>query len=131
MAQKPQDNDTKLLFIKGSRILTYMVYGYSLVASAFLGLAFFLLLFSANTTTPFVKFIYETAALFLSPFRGIFPVRQISDTGYFSPSALFAIMMYLLLALGMNALINYITVKMMQYQKELDKATKEIEASAK
>lgn len=119
--KKQQSSDTTLVFIKGSRVLTYIVYGYALIASAFLSLGFFLLLFSANQTTPFVKFVYDTASLFLAPFRGIFPLKPVSETGYFSPSALFAIIMYLLLALGMHALINYITMKMVRYQIELEK----------
>lgn len=123
MAQKSQSSDTKLMFIKVARVLTYCVYGYALVASAFLAVGFFLLLFSANSSTPFVHFVYEGALAFLAPFRGIFPVRQISETGYFSPSALFAIMMYIFLALGMNALINYVTLKMVTYQEELDEHT--------
>lgn len=123
MAQKSQSSDTKLMFIKVARVLTYSVYGYALVASAFLAVGFFLLLFSANSSTPFVNFVYEGALAFLAPFRGIFPVRQISETGYFSPSALFAIMMYIFLALGMNALINYVTLKMVTYQEELDEHT--------
>lgn len=124
MAKTSNSKDTNLMFIKGSRALTYMVYGYALLASGFLSLGFFLLLFSANATTPFVKFIYDTASIFLSPFRGIFPLKAVSETGYFSSSALFAIIMYLFLALGANALINYITMKMVQHQAEIDKIQK-------
>ena len=120
MAKKPEPTDTKLIFIKISRGLSYFVYGYSLVASAFLGITFFLLLFSANASTPFVEFVYKTSAAFLGPFRGIFPVRSISETGYFSPSIIFAIIMYMILALCMNALINYVTLKMVKHQKELE-----------
>lgn len=123
-----ETNSTTLMFIKGSRILTYIVYAYALTASAFLSVGFFLLLFSANSTTPFVKFVYNTAELFLTPFRGIFPLKPVSETGYFSPSALFAIIMYLLLALGMHALINYITMKMVTYQNELAAQQKKLEA---
>lgn len=119
--QQPESPDTKILFIKVSRALSYLVYGYALVAALFLGIGFFLLLFSANASTPFVRFIYETGATFLAPFRGIFPVRVISETGYFSPSILFAIIMYALLALGMNALISYITLKMVTHENELAK----------
>jgi hypothetical protein len=121
MADKQKNNSTKLLFIKGSRVLTYLVYAYALTASAFLATGFFLLLFSANPDTAFVEFVYKTANIFLAPFRGIFPLVSVSETGYFSASALFAILMYLLLALGMHALINYITVKMVASQEELDK----------
>jgi uncharacterized protein YggT (Ycf19 family) len=116
---KTEVQDTKLLFIKLSRGLSYFVYGFALTATSFLTLTFFLLLFSANAATPFVRFIYETAAAFLTPFRDIFPVRSISETGYFSPSILFAIIMYLALALAMNALISYITVKRIQHEETL------------
>ena len=112
-------HDTKLLFIKVSRVLSYFVYGFSLVATGFLTLTFFLLLFSANSSTPFVRFVYETTAAFLAPFRDIFPLRAISETGYFSPSILFAIIMYLALALGMNALISFITLKRIQHEEAL------------
>lgn len=126
MANAPETKDSKVMFYKGSRALVYFVYAYAIVACSFLGLGFFLLLFGANSTTPFVNFVYETAQVFLAPFRGIFPLRKISDTGYFSPSALFAIMMYLLLALGMNTLINYLTIKMLRYQDELKKEARKL-----
>jgi uncharacterized protein YggT (Ycf19 family) len=125
MAKQPEPTDSKLVFIKISRGLSYFVYGYSLVASAFLGISFFLLLFSANATTPFVKFMYQTSSAFLGPFRGIFPVRSINETGYFSPSIIFAIIMYMILAVCMNALINYVTLKMVKHQKELEQLAKE------
>ena len=125
MATKEQDApDTKLVFIKVSRVISYFVYGFSIIASVFLGISFVLLLFSANTNTAFVKFVYETSATFLAPFREIFPVRAISDTGYFSPSILFAIMMYMILALAMNALISYITLKMVKHEKEISSSVK-------
>lgn len=116
---EPEVQDTKLMFIKLSRGLSYFIYGFALVATSFLSVTFFLLLFSANSDTPFVRFVYETAAAFLTPFRDIFPVRAISDTGYFSPSILFAIIMYLALALGMNALISFITLKRIQHEEAL------------
>ncbi len=126
MTQTAQPNDSKLAFIKFSRVLVYLVYGFALVASGFLALGFVLLLFSANTSTPFVDFVYQTAQFFLAPFRGIFPLKQVSDTGYFSPSALFAILMYSFLAMGMHALINYVTFKMVQYQNAIDDNAREV-----
>jgi hypothetical protein len=123
---KQQNNDSTLVFIKGARVLTYMVYAYALTACGFLATGFFLLLFSANASTSFVKFVYDTASIFLAPFRGIFPTRPVGETGYFSSSALFAIIMYLLLALGMHALINYFTVKMVNSQQELDAAQRRV-----
>lgn len=120
MAQPKKASDSKLVFIKFSRVVTYLVYAYSLVASVFLAIGFVLLLFSANPATPFVKFIYKVAYEFLGPFRGIFPTHSVGETGYFSSAALFAIIMYLILAIALHALINYITAKMIKHQDELD-----------
>lgn len=124
--KKNKPSDSTLVFIKISRVTTYIVYGYSLVASAFLGIAFVLLLFGANQSTPFVKFVYKTAAEFGQPFRGIFPTHSVGETGYFSSSALFAIIMYLLLAAGLHALIAYITAKMVKHEQELEEAVEEV-----
>ncbi|MCA9327825.1 YggT family protein [Candidatus Saccharibacteria bacterium] len=103
-----------------------MVYGYMITAVTFLGVGFILLLFGANTDVAFTEFVYKVAAGFLEPFRGIFPAHKISETGYFSTSALFAIMIYMLLALAMHSLIAYVTGKMVAHQSELDKLEKSV-----
>lgn len=120
MAAKNKPSDSTLVFIKASRIVTYLVYAYTLVAMIFLGLAFVLELFSANYATPFVKFVYNGSYEFLKPFRGIFPGHNVGDTGYFNSSALFAMLMYGLFAIALHALITYLTAKMAQHQQELD-----------
>lgn len=117
---KQQQSDGTLVAIKVSRGVSYAVYAFAVIASLFLGLGFVLLLFSANPNVPFVEFVYKVAAEFLQPFRGIFPPHQISETGYFSASALFAIMMYLILATAVSSLISYLTLKMAKHQQELD-----------
>ncbi len=68
----------------------------------------------------FTKFVYNVAAEFLQPFRGIFPLKPVGATGYFSTSALFAIMVYMFSALAVNSLITYVTAKMLKHQEELD-----------
>src|SRR6185437_12931659 len=125
MAQA-QPKDAKLGFIKFARAITYIAYAYCLVAAVFLFLGAFLLLFGANTDSGFVRFIYQGAENFLAPFRGIFPPHQVSDNGYFSTSAIFAVIVYLLVALCFHALINYITTKMVVHQQELNRAKAEI-----
>jgi len=84
-----------LLFEKVARGVTYFGYGFSLLACLFLWLGFILLLFGANYATPFVQFVYNGAATFMQPFRDIFTTHQVSQTGYFDPSALFASLIYL------------------------------------
>lgn len=124
MANQTKPSDTKLLFIKTARVLTYIVYAYALTAVAFLSVGFILLLFGANQDVGFTQFVYKVAAEFLQPFRGIFPAHSVSETGYFSTSALFAIIIYMLIALGIHALIAYITAKMLKHQNELEKLEK-------
>lgn len=119
MAKKPQPSDGTLVSIKIFRGISYVVYAYALIASVFLGIGFVLLLLGANANVPFVEFVYKVAAEFLQPFRGIFPVHQISETGYFSASALFAIMMYLIFAALLQSLISYLTLKMAKHEAEL------------
>jgi uncharacterized protein YggT (Ycf19 family) len=116
--QKP--SDSTLTFIKFTRALSYIVYGFTVAAVVFLGFGFFLLLFGANPNVGFTQFVYKVAAEFLQPFRGIFPAHSIGETGYFSTSALFAIIFYLFFAAGMDALISYINLKMVKHQAELE-----------
>ncbi len=120
--------DSKLIFIKFGRGLSYFVYAFTITACIFLGLAFFMLLFGANMDTPFVQFIYNGANDFMQPFREIFPIKQFDNNSYFSPGILFAIIIYLLLAAGVNAFIAFITNKMYLHQAELEKA---VEANAR
>lgn len=119
--------DSKLIFLKFGRGISYLVYAFTIAACVFLGLAFFLLIFGANMDTPFVQFIYNGARDFMSPFRDIFPVRSFGSQSYFSPGILFAIIIYLLIAAGVNTLIAFLTNKMYLYQTELEKAVKDKE----
>lgn len=119
MTDMAKSSDGKLSFIKIARAVTYLVYAYTLVAIVFLVLGFILLLLGANADVAFVHFVYRIAAEFLQPFRGIFPVHQISDNSYFSAAGLFAIVMYSLFAVALHALINYITLKEVNHEKEL------------
>lgn len=112
-AQK--SGDGTLIIIKATRLISYLAYAYAMIASVFLGFGFFLLLFSANYSTPFVQFVYKGASAFLEPFRNIFPAHQVTETGYFSASALFAIIVYLTFAVAVHALISYLNTKIEQY----------------
>jgi uncharacterized protein YggT (Ycf19 family) len=116
--EKP--SDSTLTFIKFTRAISYLVYGFTLIAVVFLTCGFFLLLFSANPNVSFTQFVYKVAAEFLQPFREIFPARPVGETGYFSTSALFAIIFYLFFAAAMDSLISYINVKMAKHQAELE-----------
>lgn len=121
---KTKVNDSTLTTLKITRVITYIVYVFSVIAVVFLTLGFVLQLFGANYSTPFVQFVYNGAYEFLRPFRGIFPGHQVSDTSYFNASALFAIVIYLILALSLHAFITYLVSKMTEHQAEIEEYSK-------
>ncbi len=120
VVKKQPVSDSTLVSIKVFRGISYAVYAYAIVATLFLCVGFVLLLFGANSNVPFTQFVYKVAAEFLQPFRGIFTLHKVSETGYFSTSVLFAIMMYLIFAAALQSLISYLTVKMVAHEKELE-----------
>ncbi len=98
-------------YLKLSKLIVYLVYIWTIFGIIVLGIGVFLLAFSANADAGFVQFIYNTASDYLQPFRNIFPPKPVGETGYLSVAALFAMIMYLLLAWGVSALISYIQSK--------------------
>ncbi len=94
-----------------SRALILFVYGFAIVCIVVLATAFFLQLFNANTTAPFVDWVYRAARRIMQPFRGIFPSVEGEQGSVFDVSMLFAMFMYGLLALGMHGLIAWIDRK--------------------
>ena len=95
-----------------ARVLVVFVYAVAVVAIAVLATAFFLRLFNANTTAPFVDWVYRATRRIMQPFRGIFPTIEGESGSVFDVSLLFAMFMYGLLAIGMHALIDWIDRKM-------------------
>lgn len=98
-------------YLKVSKVIAYVLYFWVAIGVTVLVLRVFLLAFSANSTTPFVDFIYRTSADYLSPFRGIFPSKPFGQTGYFDVAAMFAIIVYLFVMWGFSALISYLQYK--------------------
>lgn len=100
------------------KVVVRFFYAWVVFGLIVLSLRVFLLAFSASTTAPFVTFIYQTSASYLEPFRGIFPGRELGETGYFDISAIFAIIIYLFVAWGVMSLITYINLKIDQLHDE-------------
>lgn len=68
--------------------------------------------FGANPSNGFVSFIYSTSSVFEGPFRGIFrsaTTEGIETTAVIEPSTIFAMIMFLVLAIGLTQLINVLT----------------------
>lgn len=108
-------------YLKISKIVAYAMYIWVFLGIILLGLRTFLLAFSANSSTPFVEFVYRTSSDYLEPFRGIFPPKSVGETGYLDVAALFAMIIYLLLAWAFSSLVQYVQAKIdesKQAQKE-------------
>lgn len=103
-------------YLRVSKVIAYIMYAWVYFGVIVLGLQVFLLIFSANPATPFVRFIYRTAADYLEPFRQIFPPHPVTQTGYLDVAAVFAIIIYLLLGWGFSALIHYIQLKIDEFK---------------
>lgn len=101
-------------YLRVSKIIAYIMYAWVFIGIVLLTIRVVLLMFSANVATPFVEFVYRTSVDYLAPFRGIFPPRTIGETGYLDVAALFAVVMYLLLAWAFASLVNYIQYKIDQ-----------------
>jgi uncharacterized protein YggT (Ycf19 family) len=107
-------------YLEIGKVITYAMYAWVIFGVIVLGLQVFLLAFSANPSTPFVNFIYNTAASFLQPFRGIFPPKAVSATGYLDVAALFAMIIYGLIGWGFAGLINYIKTKIAAFKHDAE-----------
>lgn len=98
--------------LRVSNILIRLWYLWTIFGVVVLSLRVVLLAFSANRATGFVTFIYETSDRYLEPFRQIFPSRHIGNSGYLDVSAIFAILVYILVLWGIMALIEFVEHKM-------------------
>lgn len=107
----PQFIDDRLMevVIRGAKALVIVVYAGALFTFAMLTLGFFLFLFGASPEAPFVDWVYRSTAQAMKPFRGMFPVREIDGRSVFDPSLLFAAALYGFAAIGLHAIVDYLS----------------------
>ncbi len=115
------DDTTQIKGLKFARVLVWLVYAYFILAAAMLTLAFFLLLFGANTDASFTEWVYRSSDRVLEPFRGIFPTVAHDGGSVVDFAVLFAIIMYGFLALALHALITWIDGKISAAKFELSR----------
>ena len=80
------------------RVSAWILYVWVIVGIVALSLRIFLILFGANPEAGFAAFVLRVSQPYMQPFRDIFPPRPAGETGYFDVSAMFAIIIYGLLA---------------------------------
>ena len=100
--------------LRVSRAIVVFVYGFAIACTVLLAMAFFLELFNANESTPFVDWVLRATARIMQPFRGIFPAVEVTDNSVLDVSLLFGMLMYTLFALLVHALVEWLDRKLYQ-----------------
>ena len=98
-------------YLTFSKVLVWLMYFWVIIGVTALALRVFLLAFSANMMAGFANFVLRVSNDYMEPFRGIFAGRGVGETGYLDVSALFAIIVYLFVAWGFKALIEFVDHK--------------------
>lgn len=91
-----------------ARLLAGLINFFTAVAEIFLGLRVILRLFGANSSASFVQWIYDSSAVLMQPFRGIFPTTTVAPGHLLDFSALFAMIVYGLIGLALLSLVTYL-----------------------
>ncbi len=89
-----------------------LVYYFTGVIETLLVFRFTLKILGANPISPFVSFIYTVSGIFIAPFRGIFHTavsEGIETVSVLEPATVFALLVYLVLAIGIVSLVNILT----------------------
>ena len=106
------EGKTGFTIVRGARILTYFVYGFTIVALVILTIGFFLLLFGADPAAPFAEWMYRSLDRVMAPFRGIFETVPLNGDSVLDMSVLFAMIVYGIAGLFLSALIDWLTQKL-------------------
>ena len=94
--------------LRFAKVLSWLVYAYFILALIVLTLAFFLLLFNASPDAAFTEWVYRSASRVLEPFRAIFPSVTADNGSVLDFAVLFAIIVYGILAMLVQALVHRI-----------------------
>ena len=119
-----------------ARALTYLVYFYVLAVEVVLFIGLFLLLFGANPSAGFTQWAYRNLEAAMEPFRGIFASVEIGTTGndvpaVFDTSILFAMVVYGVIAMGLHAIISWLSNRIARIEREeaIERSRAEAEAA--
>lgn len=92
-----------------TRLVTGLINLFLGLVEIFLALRVILRFFAANPDASFVRWVYNSSDVLLQPFRGVFPTTVVGDNHVVDFSAIFAMVVYGLVALAFAALANRLT----------------------
>jgi uncharacterized protein YggT (Ycf19 family) len=111
------DYRTIELVVRFAKVLVVVVYAVVIVTFVMLTLGFFLHLLGASADAPFAEWVYRNTDRAMQPFRGMFPVEEIDGRSVFDGSLLFGAAVYAFVAMGLHALVAYLTGLARRYQR--------------
>jgi uncharacterized protein YggT (Ycf19 family) len=103
--------------IRIARGLVWFLYAWVVVTIVLLFMAFILQLFAANPQAGFVEWVYRSTTRAMAPFRGIFQPVELSERSTLDVSILFAMVVYLFVALGLNAAVEWVSARLHQSER--------------
>ena len=104
--------------IRIARGLVWFLYAWVVVTILLLFLAFVLQLFAANPQAGFVEWVYRSTTRAMAPFRGIFEPVELSERSTLDVSILFAMVVYLFVALGLNAAVEWVSGRLHSSERD-------------
>ena len=111
-----------LALLKVGRVVVWVVYALALVDAVLLTVAFFLHLAGANPDASFVEWVYRSTERAMRPFRGIFPTQDVGGSSVLDLSYLIAAIVYLVIALLVDAVQRWLTARLRQREREASQA---------
>jgi uncharacterized protein YggT (Ycf19 family) len=107
-----------LPLLKVARAVVWAVYAIALAMAILLTVAFLLHLAGANPQSSFVEWVYRSTENAMRPFRGIFPTHDVGGSSVLDVSYLVAAIVYLVLALLVDGVHRWLTVRLHRRQRE-------------
>jgi Na+-translocating ferredoxin:NAD+ oxidoreductase RnfA subunit len=115
--------DVKITVGTIARILLWIVYVWVVLNLVLLFLAFWLQLLGANPQAGFTEWVYRSVSRTMAPFRGIFEPIALSDQSVLNTSLLFAMIIYIVVALllhaGIDWLTDFVTKRRLSLEREI------------
>ncbi len=122
------EQSSKPAFLKIGRALVWFVYAVVVVIVAILLTAFALKLFGASTDAAFTRWVYRNAESAMRPFRGIFPSASVGEVSVFDASLLFGAIVYIFVALGLDAIVYRLSKSLAQENQQIAQARADADA---
>jgi uncharacterized protein YggT (Ycf19 family) len=119
-----------LPLLKLARIVVWVVYALALVTAILLATAFFLHLAGANPEASFVEWVYRSTENAMRPFRGIFPTQDVGASSVLDLSYLVAAIVYLVIAMCVDAVHRWLTGRLRRHQEEARRARAQADFAA-